>query len=415
MNLFKHQKEILLKDPKKSGIFWGTGSGKTITALMLAEGRTLVIAPKTTRDDKTWERNLSKLDNHKVTKLTVISKEEARRDLHMTPGVDTVIIDEAHTVAGVNPSIVYRQRTAYPKTSQVFEATYKYVKRTSPERIYLLTATPIRTPMAVLGLAWLLGIEWKFYDFRDAFYYKLPIHGREIWSPKTTSMVKERLGVAVQKLGVTGRLDDFIDVPEQVYTMKKVGLTVEQTRALARLPVEFPDPLVLVGKKHQVEQGILSGDRFNAQQTFKENKTEAIMDLYEEFGKVLVFAKYIAQVDMLAEKLRKEKIVVYTLTGQTKERLELMKEAESLSRCVVIAQSSISAGYELPSFRCTMYASESYSVVDAVQSQGRTLRINNPQKNLYVYLVAGEVDEAVRKAIDNKEDFNEKMYAEKRS
>ena len=53
---------------------------------------------------------------------------------------------------------------------------------------------------------WLLGIEWKSYDFRDAFYYKLPIHGREIWSPKTTSMVKERLGVAVQKLGiVTGK------------------------------------------------------------------------------------------------------------------------------------------------------------------------------------------------------------------
>ena len=53
----------------------------------------------------------------------------------------------------------------------------------------------------------------------------------------------------------------------------------------------------------------------------------------------------------------------------------------------------------------------SYSYVDYAQALGRTLRINNLQKNLYVYLLAGEIDKAVYKAIENKGDFNEAIYA----
>ena len=36
------------------------GTGKTRTALCLAEGNTLVICPKQQREDKTWERENEK-------------------------------------------------------------------------------------------------------------------------------------------------------------------------------------------------------------------------------------------------------------------------------------------------------------------------------------------------------------------
>ena len=266
--------------------------------------------------------------------------------------------------------------------------------------------------MAVLAHAWLLGKDWDFLKFRETYYFKLPIHGREIWSPKVTTVLKERLGKAVQGIGFTGRLEDFIDVPDQTHKVINVPLTKEQEYALASLPLEFPDPIVLVGKKHQVEQGVLKGDQFNLSQKFKTGKLEVIEDLYEEFGKVLVFAKYTEQIEQIADHFA-SKCTVYTLTGATKDRGALMEQAEKSTNCIVIAQSSVSAGYELPSFRCTIYASESYSHVDNVQSLGRTLRINNPQKNLYVYLLSGEVDKAVRKALETKQDFSERIYAEK--
>jgi len=412
MQLFQHQQKIINEDPKKCGLFLGTGSGKTITALMLAEGKTLVVTTKTVRDDRTWERNLEKLDKHKVTELRVLSKEEMRRDAHMMPYFDTEIYDESHTVTGVSPQIVYKRGKGSSKMSQVFEAIWGHIKSQKPKRLYLLTATPIRNPMAVLAHAWLLGKDWDFLKFRETYYFKLPIHGREIWSPKVTTVLKERLGKAVQGIGFTGRLEDFIDVPDQTHKVINVPLTKEQEYALASLPLEFPDPIVLVGKKHQVEQGVLKGDQFNLSQKFKTGKLEVIEDLYEEFGKVLVFAKYTEQIEQIADHFA-SKCTVYTLTGATKDRGALMEQAEKSTNCIVIAQSSVSAGYELPSFRCTIYASESYSHVDNVQSLGRTLRINNPQKNLYVYLLSGEVDKAVRKALETKQDFSERIYAEK--
>lgn len=413
MQLYQHQLNIIKDDPKKCGLFLGTGSGKTLTALSLAEEKTLVIAPKTTRDDKTWENNLKKLG--KSLHLTVISKEDLRRDYEHLGYHDTIIADEVHTLCGLQPNTRQKNRVTIPKTSQVFDALRHLIKTHPPKRLYLLTATPIRSPMSVLALAWLLGKDWNFYDFRDTFYVKLPIPGREIWSPRKHTAVQERLGQAVQKLGYTGRLSDYVDVPDQTHKVIHVPLNAKQVARLKELPLEYPEPIVLVGKKHQVEQGVLAGDEFNSPQDFGSNKLEAIEDLYEEFGKLLVFAKYTAQIEMIDKYFTEKGIKVYTLTGKTKDRQWLMEKAEDDGNCIVVAQSSISAGYELPSFRCTVYASESFSFVDHSQSLGRTLRINNLQKNLYVYLVSGDIDKAVRKALELKCDFSEKIYAEKGS
>ena len=59
--IYDHQKKILEEDPKKTGLFLSTGSGKSRIAMLLAEGNTLVIAPKTVRDAKTWEKEKEKL------------------------------------------------------------------------------------------------------------------------------------------------------------------------------------------------------------------------------------------------------------------------------------------------------------------------------------------------------------------
>lgn len=412
MNLYKHQQDILNDDPKKCGLFLGTGSGKSLVALSLAQGRTLVICPKTLRDDKTWERNLEKLGNHKITSLVVLSKEDFKSHMTHVPYAmtrfDTVIIDEAHTVTGVSPAIVWRNKKPYPKSSQLYTELVKYLTDCPPTRLYLLTATPIRNPMAVYALGTLLGRDWDFYQFRQTYYVPVRMSNREIWMPKKDSETQERLGKCVRGLGYVGRLDQFMDVPEQTHITKHIPLSSMQVEKLKELPIDFPDPLVLVGKKHQVEQGVLKGNEFEDSVMFQTGKLEAILDLAEEFGKVLVFCKYTEQIQMIAGFFGAH---VFILDGQTKDRGAVIKAAEKAEKAIVIAQSSVSAGYELPSFRCTVFASESYSYVDHAQAIGRTLRINNLQKNLYVYLVSGEIDKAVRKAIDLKGDFNEAIYS----
>lgn len=411
MKLYKHQEDLIKKDPKKTGIWWGTGTGKTLAALSLAEGNTLVITTKTVRDDKTWERQFGKIISSKVIFLKVISKEDLRRDYESFPRFNTVIIDESHTICGLTPNVRYVKKQPIPKASQLFDSCKQYLTRISPDRLYLCTATPIKNPMSVLAAAWLLNKDWDFYEWRSIFYFKLPTPGySEIWVPKRDNETKDRLAKAVKSLGVTGRLSDFTDVPQQTHVIKNIPLSKEQIITLGELPMLYPDPIVLVGKRHQVEQGVLSGNEFEEAQTFQTGKIDAILDMCEQYEKVLVFAKYTAQIQLINKALDKEKIPVYMLTGQTKDRETLIKDANNSERCVVICQSQISAGFELPTFRCTVYASESWSYIDFDQSLGRTLRINNLASNLYVYLISGKVDKRVREALENKQDFSERIF-----
>ena len=411
---YSHQKKIIDEDKKHTGLWLGTGSAKTRIALAMACGNTLVIAPKTQVEDGNWEREFKLLLKEgfvsKISDLRVISKETFRRDWEKLSGAMTVIVDEAHTCLGATPNIRYVKKQAVPKTSQLFEALVSYIERHRPERLYLATATIMRSPMTVWGAAKLLGKDWDFYKFRHTFYTKLPMPGREVWVPKSDSETKDRLASAVQKLGYVGRLEDFFDVPDQTYKTIFLEPTVSQVKRLKELRLEYPDPLVLLGKRHQVENGVLSGDEFNLPEAFENAKLDTLEELALEFPKMVIFAKYRHQISEIEKRLS-ENYRVITMTGDTPNRGEIIARANGASECIFICQAQISAGWELPDFPVMVFASMSYSIVDRIQGEGRILRANALKKNLYIDLVVkGGIDEAVYKAIRNKKDFNERLY-----
>ena len=407
--LYQHQKAIVDADPKKTLLALSTGSGKTITALHLAEGNTLVICPKTVRDDRVWQKNLEKIE--KEVRLTVISKEDFRLGKFVKQHFDTIILDEVHQIAGATPSIRYKNRQPIPKCSQTFDILIEYLTKFPPTRLYVLTATPTRSPMCVWGIAKILGRDWNFYEFRDTFYFSVKKGYREFFIVKSDEVSKTRLGKAVQNLGYTGRLQDFFDVPSQVYKDMFVEMTKEQKDKIKDIETEFPDPLVLTGKRHQCENGVLTGDEFSMSEFIKDNKIDVIKDLALEFPKMVIFAKYTMQIAKIEKELQDSGYYVLTLQGHTKDRQEVLKMAEQSDKCILIIQSQISAGFELPSFPVMVFASMSYSVVDRIQGEGRILRANALKKNLYITLITkGGVDHAVHKSINNKVDFSEQIY-----
>ncbi len=411
--LYEHQRVIIDENKEQCGLFLGTGGGKTRTALHLAKGSTLVIAPKTQVEDRNWQREAAHVftDRSAYDKFTVISKETFKRDWEDLPRCDTLILDEAHTMLGVQPSQGWQKRQRVIKTSQIFEAVKKYIEKNRPTRIYIVTATPVRNPMCVWAAATLLGKGWDFVKFRDAFYFRLPMPGREVYRPRIDNESKHRLAKAVQKLGYTGKLDDWFDVPEQTDKIVYTHLTPEQEKRLKTLKVEYPDPLVYLGKRHQVENGVLAGDEYKDQEEFSNAKIDHILDLAEEFPKMVVFAKYLNQIEQIKVALQKAGKTVYTLTGATKNRGDVLRFANESKDCVFIAQAQVSSGYELPSFNCVVYASMSYSLVDLEQSRGRVLRANALKKNLYVYLVVKDgIDQQVYDTLMTKKDFNEAIF-----
>lgn len=429
MKLFKHQQEIISQDPHYAGLFLGTGSGKTRVALCLAEGSTLVIAPKTQVEDKNWERELQQIEfektggfpstNISLGPLKVVSKDWFRVHHEELPIFDTVIGDEAHTLLGVTPNTRSRKRVEIPRASQTFEALEAYLERTKPKRLYLCTATIMRSPMTVWAAYKLLRPEFAsqdrmngYFSFRHKFYHRLSMESwREVYAPNTDSNSKNELARLVRELGYVGRLEDFFDVPAQTFKTEYVELTAAQKERLKTIKLEFPEPIVLLGKRHQIENGVLAGDRFNPQEEFANAKLEKILDYALEFPRMIVFAKYTQQIGQIRDAVVKTGKQVFVLTGDTKDRGALIAAATITPEYVFIAQAQISAGWQLPECPVMVFASRTYSWVDYDQAIGRIQRAHNIKKNLYINLVTkGGVDAAVDKSLINKQDFNERIY-----
>jgi hypothetical protein len=402
---YNHQIELFKKQPWKHLIGFGCGCGKTRTILTLADmiGKTItVVAPKTQIEDRTWEREMEKIGLR--LPMVTYSKEQFKKGV---PGSKILILDESHVFCGVLPQTRYKNKIEIPKTSQLFDAVITWIQINRPEAIFLASATPFPAPLALYAVAKIFGEDWDYFSFRRKFYSYIPSIGRGIWVPKRDKQSEELLKMLALKFSTFGRLEDFFDVPDQVFKDIHVGTTPAQRREEKKLPILYPDPLSLIGKKHQLEQGIYEGT------VLDENKTSEIIELAKEFKKLIVFARYTAQVNSIAEQLQKkfEKKDILILDGNTKDRGELLKRAEDPEReTIVVAQSQVSTGYELPSFRCTVFASMSYSFVDYEQALGRTQRANAINKNVYVRLLAGSVDEAVLKCVSAKKDFNELLF-----
>jgi len=416
--LYEHQKKIISEDKHKCGLFLGTGASKTRTALEMAEGDVLVICPKQQREDKTWQNENEKWGTKKG--IMVISKEDLRRDWDILPEYDTVIIDECHNNLGVMPSFIQRNKKQIPKTSQIFEATKNFLAKHPPKRLYLLSATPVPKPMAMWAIGKLFGQEWDFRQFRDIYYTEIRMGIRRIWIAKKTDEVKQRLANLVQQFGYTGGLNDFFDVPDQTHKTVEIELTGEQKNAVAELSFAEADPLVRRARLRTIENGVLYGKKIenvyektdlmtNETKIFKSKKIDYIKDRALEFPKLLIFANYTAQINEIAEQLRKEGYNVSTLTGQTKDRTFIKTVNESPEPHIIIAQSSISSGYELPTFPCVIYASKSFRFVDYSQSLGRVLRANKLKKNLYIHLVVEGCDKDCHDAIMSGNDFAEML------
>jgi hypothetical protein len=417
--LYAHQKRIIDEDKKWCGLFLGTGASKTRTALELAEGSILVVCPKQQREDRTWQDNAEKFGI--ICNITVISKEDFRRDWDKLPRFNTVIIDEAHNNTGVSADTRQRKLVQIPKTSQIFEATYAYLDKHKPDRFYMATATPYSKPMNIWAIATLLGYKWDFFAFREKYYTQVRMGMRSIWIPRKSDELKEKLVELLKRMGYTGGLNDFFDVPEQTHKVVHIDLTKEQEEAINELNRTEADPMVRKARIRTIENGIYYGvkveqvdektQKMSKHTTvYPSEKIDYILQRAIEFPKLLIFAQYTAQIKEIAKALRKEGYTVAELTGETKDRVNTIKDAEKSKAHIVVAQSTISSGYELPSFPCVIFASKSWQFLHYEQGLGRVLRSNALKKNLYIHLVVkGGSDEGCHKAIMEGADFQEKL------
>ncbi len=398
-NLFEHQHALITQAPDRYLFAWGTGTGKSRTALELASLKThgpkLVICPKSLKEN--WRREILKWCGSD-DKWTIASKEEFRKYWNDLKKMECVIVDEAHYFAG---------------KSQMAKALHSYFKKYDVPFRYLLTATPfLSTPWNIYILGAHLGKLWNYRQWQFDYFQQVKFGARSVWIPKKN--IERAMRSHIKEIGSTLTLQECFDVPEQVFETEYFELTTHQKRAVKNN--YEPNFMTKYIKQHQIENGIKIGDGYVPDEVYETNKFERIWDLYQSNKKIAVFCKYNLQIDHLKTFLtgKESNMQVYVLRGDTEDRQTVIDQANASDACVLIINTALSEGYELPTFDTVIYASLSYSFKDYQQSKGRVLRANALKKNYYVHLISGDIDKAVYESMMKKQDFDLQLFINER-
>lgn len=406
MELYKHQKDFLEKNPDRRLLCWSTGTGKTRAAVewsKLGGTATLFIAPKALKEN--WERNINEYGAPVFSR--VLTKETFRRDWDDLPKFEQVVFDEAHYAAG--------------EKSQMSKSLRAYTKKHDVQRILLLTATPyLSSPWNIYTLAKQLRVFWSWVKYRDHFFEEKYVGRREIAGKVVGRKVmavkpgmEKDVAKCVAAIGDVVRIDECADIPEQVFETEYFEMNEEQKAALKT--VYDPNPIVRYTKYHQVEGGTLKGDGYTKDQFFNPPQLERLRELVDEHRKIAVVCRYNFEIDMIRSSFfrnSKKRWDVFVIRGDVKNRDEVVQQVEAADDAVVLINAACSEGYELPSVPLMVFWSMSFSYKDYKQILGRILRLNKLKKNVYIHLLTSGVSEAVYRSIMSKKDFDIAIYTQ---
>jgi len=404
MQLYKHQEDVIRDNPSRVLLAHATGTGKTLTGITLANKNALtllVVCPKMLKEK--WQRDINEHGRERMITM-ILTKEEFKAKVKTIPRFDCVIIDEAHYFAGIK--------------SQLHKAMVWYMKQHNITYRYLLTATPyLSTPLNIFALARILGHEWNYRTFIKEYFYEIPMGHRVIMKPRPN--IEGKVADLVAKIGHIVDFETAItasnqSLPEQTHEVVRFDLTEEQIIAKRDHAYTQSTHIQQWTREHQIENGFVYREISHAPIHFHSNKNIWLANMATKYKKFIVFCRYHAQIELLTELFQSMDRNVLVIHGDVTNRDAIINEAERLDDCIIIIQSSCSAGYELPSFRIVIFASLDFSYVNYQQALGRNLRINKLAPNTYYYLVAEGVDTDVYDCIMKKQDFSFEIYNKKK-
>lgn len=292
-----------------------------------------------------------------------------------------IIVDEADAFA--SPLFLPTKR------SKCAEKLYNYIKQNPQAHVLLLTATPVRsTPWNLHTLLVYMGKYIPFKDWRERYFYLdvKPYLPRPAYVPRPgwQKMMQE----VIDKHATVALMRDMVDeLPPETYEVIKLK------------PPKYEKNEEWEASKQFVEDHLL-------EQT---EKVKTIKDISRGYRKVVVVVHYRDQIESLKKELSKER-TTYVLDGRTTDVAGTITDAEANSECYFIIQSSVGAGFEIPSFSCMIFASQSYSVRNFVQMKARIRRINALKPVIYYNLIGGRCDNMIYNSILEGKDFVPSEY-----
>jgi len=433
---FDHQKDTagFLTLNQKSFCFNEQGTGKTASAIWAADylmnmgiiKRVLVICPLSIMDSA-WRNDLFTFAMHRTVDVAYGAKEKRRKIIEggsefVIINYDGVEIVQDAVADGGFDLIIIDEATHYknPQTKR-WKVLNKLVK---PETwLWMMTGTPAaQSPVDAYGLAKLVNpnkVPRFLGSFRDQVMQKVTNFK---WVPKDTATDTV---FRVLQPAIRFTKDECLDLPPMVYVKREVELTRQQKKYYKELKskmvmqaageqITAANAAVNMNKLLQISAGAVYTDDGDSLEFDIKHRYKVLQEVIAESSKkVLVFVPFKHTIDMLVEKLRKDKITTEVIRGDVPagKRTEIFKKFQNNDdpQVLVIQPQSAAHGVTLTAANTVVWWGPTSSLETYAQANARVHRSGQDQKCTIVQLAGSHAEKRVYALLDNRIDVHTKM------
>jgi SNF2 family DNA or RNA helicase len=433
---FAHQKTTasFLTMHKRAFCFNEQGTGKTASAIWAADflmkqgkvRRVLVVCPLSIMDSA-WRADLFTFAMHRSVDIAYGPKDKRRQIIEGDAEFIIINYDGVEIVAdavanGGFDLIIIDEATHYknPQTNR-WKVLSKLVK---PETwLWMMTGTPAaQSPLDAFGLAKLVnpkGVPRFFGTFREQVMYKVT-QFKWMPRPEATDVVYNALQPAIRFTK-----DQCLDLPDMTYAKREVPLTSQQKKYYDMLKnrmvlqadgeeITAANAAVMMNKLMQISCGAVYTDDNETLEFDIKNRYNILKEVIDESSqKVLVFVPFRHVIDLLAERLKKDKITTEVISGDVsaKRRTDIFKRFQEQPdpRVLVIQPRAAAHGVTLTAANTVVWWGPTSSLETYAQANARVHRSGQKHKCTVVQLQGSDVERRVYKLLDGRIDVHTKM------
>ena len=433
---FAHQKTTaaFLTMHRRAFCFNEQGTGKTASAIWAADflmkqgkvKRALVVCPLSIMDSA-WRADLFSFAMHRKVDIAYGAKDKRRQIIEgdadfVIINYDGVEIVQEAVAQGGFDLIIIDEATHYknPQTKRwkVMNALL------GPDTwMWMMTGTPAaQSPLDAYGLAKMLNpssVPRFMGTFKQQVMWQVT---RFKWVPKddATETVFNALRPAIRFTK-----DECLDLPEMTYVKREVPLTAQQKKYYQQLhdqmmlhadgeEVTAANAAIMMNKLMQISCGAVYSDDKETIEFDISNRYKVLREVIDESSqKVLIFVPFKHTIEILVQRLRKDKITADFISGDVSasKRTALFKQFQEQPdpRVLVIQPQAAAHGVTLTAANTVVWWGPTSSLETYAQANARVHRSGQKHKCTVVQLQGSSVEKHVYKMLDNRINVHTKI------
>lgn len=434
---------LVNKGSKGIAYLMDMGTGKTITSIALVGSlleqskfhNLLIVCPKSIVG--VWQEEFQKFADYRYALTVLDGSLEKKKSAfkYMTGTALQVIVVNYEScwrleseIAKWKPDMIICDESSKIKNPTTSQSKALHRLGANSKLNLILTGTPItNNPLDFFSQYKFLDeqiLGSSFYLFRNRYAVMGGYQNRLVVGYRHLAELVEK----VHKIAYRIKIEDAVDLPPFIDETRTITLE-PKAQAMYKMIAEdcyaelnnetdvtARNILTQLLRLSQVTGGYIRNDNNNDALQVSSAKMDALEDIVdtcvEEGRKVVVFARFVPEIEAIARMLQKKGIGYSLIYGATKDRAEQVKKfQEDPEIKVFVGQlQTTGMGLTLTAANVAVFYSLDFSYANYEQSRARIHRIGQKEKCLYIHLVCkNTVDEKVMKALQKKGDIAKLM------